>query len=90
MPRANGRRGRHRHNATRLVDRVSELPHGLAGGSKKPRFVRRYVEGARSKVNGKWSNPLIFPGREFDDLDAYRAAKKQRAAQLAEWRAKGK
>ena len=25
----------------------------------------------------------MFPGREFDDLDAYRAAKKQRAERLA-------
>ena len=25
----------------------------------------------------------MFPGREFDDLDAYRAAKKQRAEQRA-------
>ena len=24
----------------------------------------------------------MFPGREFDDLDAYRAAKAQRAARL--------
>ncbi len=24
----------------------------------------------------------MFPGREFDDLDAYRAAKKQRAATM--------
>ena len=26
---------------------------------------------------------LTFPGREFDDLDAYRAAKKQRVARRA-------
>ena len=57
---------------------------------KKPRFVQRNVEGACSKANGKWANKDTFPGREFDDLDAYRAAKKQRAAQLAEWRANGK
>ena len=49
---------------------------------KKPRFVSRQVEGARSKANGKWSNPEMFPGREFDDLDAYRAAKKQRVAKI--------
>ena len=29
----------------------------------------------------------MFPGREFDDLDAYRAAKKQRAARRAAWSA---
>ena len=33
-------------------------------------------------MNGKWANTHIFPGREFDDLDAYRAAKKQRAARV--------
>ena len=49
----------------------------LAPRSKK----RKYVEGARQKQNGKWSNTIMFPGREFDDLDAYRAAKKQRVAQ---------
>ena len=38
----------------------------------------RYVEGAIQKANGKWSDSRIFPGRDFDDLDAYRAAKKQR------------
>ena len=36
------------------------------------------VEGATQKSNGKWANKDLFPGREFDDLDAYRAAKKQR------------
>ena len=30
------------------------------------------------KKNGKWTDYAKFPGREFDDLDAYRAAKKQR------------
>ena len=39
------------------------------------------VEGARQKKNGKWTNPVMFPGRDFDDLDEYRAAKKQRVAQ---------
>ena len=38
-----------------------------------------YVEGAIQKANGKWTSPHFFPGREFDDLDEYRAAKKQRA-----------
>ena len=42
------------------------------------------VEGARQKQNCKWSNPKLFPGREFDDLDEYRAAKKQRAARRRE------
>ena len=51
--------------------------------AKKPRFVQRCVEGAKSKANGKWANSRSFPGREFDDLDAYRAAKKQRTEQRA-------
>ena len=38
------------------------------------------VEGAEQKQNGKWTDNAKFPGREFDDLDAYRAAKKQRKA----------
>ena len=45
------------------------------------------VEGARQKKNGKWTTPVMFPGRDFDDLDAYRAAKKQRAARREEFRA---
>ena len=44
--------------------------------AEKPRFVRRHVEGATSKANGKWRSSM-FPGREFDDLDEYREAKKQ-------------
>jgi len=31
--------------------------------------------------------PAAIPGREFDDLDAYRAAKKQRAARREEYHA---
>ena len=50
---------------------------------RAPRKKRKYVEGAWQKQNGKWTCPQMFPGREFDDLDEYRAAKKQRA----EWRA---
>ena len=41
------------------------------------------AEGAYQNSSGKWSNFNMFPGREFDDLDAYRAAKKQRAEQRA-------
>ena len=54
---------------------------------KNPRFIRRHVEGASSKANGKWRSSM-FPGREFDDLDAYRAAKKQRAARREEYSAR--
>ena len=50
---------------------------------KRERFVkRRRVEGAEQKSNGKWACSSLFPGREFDDLDEYRAAKKQRKARL--------
>ena len=41
---------------------------------------------ATSKANGKWRSDM-FPGREFDDLDEYRAAKKQRAARREEYSA---
>ena len=95
-----GRRGRHRHNTTRLAHRVSELPHRLSGKfearparkrerpteAKAPLKKQKWVEGAHQKKNGKWRSEM-FPGREFDDLDAYRAAKKQRAARRAAWSA---
>ena len=44
-----------------------------------PRKKMKKAEGAYQKQNGKWASQM-FPGREFDDLDAYRAAKKQRTA----------
>ena len=55
--------------------------------SKKPPYYRKCIEGAIQKSNGKWTNPVMFPGREFDDLDEYRAAKKQRAGRREEYRA---
>ena len=58
---------------------------GKAGGAPRKRGKR--VDGATQKKNGKWANSVMFPGREFDDLDAYRAAKKQRAARRAAWSA---
>ena len=45
---------------------------------------------AWSLRNGKWANYKTFPGREFDDLDEYRAAKKQRAARREEFRAQAR
>ena len=48
---------------------------------------RKSVEGAVQKSNGKWSCPKSFPGSEFDDLDAYRAAKKQRKERRAAYSA---
>ena len=44
---------------------------------------RPHVEGAYQKDNGKWANYHMFPGREFDDLDELRAAKRQHAEQRA-------
>ena len=54
---------------------------------KKPHFAGKRVEGAKQKANGKWHSEM-FPGRDFDDLDAYRAAKKQRYARKDEYRVK--
>ena len=47
----------------------------------------RRAEGATQKLNGKWRNHEMFPDREFDDLDEYRAAKKQHAARRKEYSA---
>jgi hypothetical protein len=44
---------------------------------------QKRVDGAYQKQNGKWANCTMFPGRDFDDLDAYHAAKKQRIEQRA-------
>ena len=54
----------------------------LRGKPETGMHVGKSVEGAVQKQNGKWRSNN-FPGREFDDLDAFRAAKKQRAARLA-------
>ena len=50
--------------------------------SEKPPYYGKCIEGARQKQSGKWYH-RSFPGREFDDLDAIRAAKKQRAERRA-------
>ncbi len=60
---------------------------GKAGGAPKKRAKKLSVEGAKQKSNGKWSDPMMFPGREFEDLDEYRAAKKQRAQRRKEYSA---
>ena len=57
---------------------------------KRERFVPRRVEGAEQKANGKWACSWMFPGREFDDLDEFRAAKKQRAARRKEYSAQAR
>jgi hypothetical protein len=50
---------------------------------KKPPYYGKYIEGATQKQSGKWTCHKMFPGREFDDLDEFRAAKKQRLEQRA-------
>ena len=59
----------------------SKIPAKRPGKRKTP--IIRQAEGAYQKQSGKWTSPYFFPGREFDDLDAYRAAKKQRYEQRA-------
>ena len=49
---------------------------------EKPPYYGKCIEGARQKQSGKWYH-RSFPGREFDDLDAIRAAKRQRAERRA-------
>ena len=49
---------------------------------------RVLVRHAENAVNGfftLFAPDEMFPGREFDDLDAYRAAKKQRKEQRKEY-----
>ena len=53
---------------------------------EKPPYYGINIEGATQKQSGKWKSQM-FPGREFDDLDEYRAAKKQRAEQRATYSA---
>ena len=63
------------------VQHLPRRPRWLGSDSGLRTWAGRTVEGAYRKANGKWYNKDMFPGREFDDLDAFRAAKKQRAAQ---------
>ena len=81
LPGADGWRRRHGHYTTRLAHTKRKAVG--APPKKKP----RYVEGAEQKANGKWVNHQILPGHEFDSLNEYRAAKKQRAARREAWRA---
>ena len=80
-----------------IVDPVAPTLHAKISMRSRKRApppvsrVHTRVDGAWQKVNGRWSSRM-FPGREFDDLDAYRAAKKQReerraayADQLERW-----
>ena len=78
-----------------IVDAPDERLPYQKRRAKRPRetveltgmHVGRTVEGAYQKENGKWANPVMFPGREFNDLDAYRAAKKQRNERRAAYSA---
>ena len=56
---------------------------GLPMERGKHIYKPKRTDGAYQKQNGKWANCTMFPGRDFDDLDAYRAAKKQRVEQRA-------
>ena len=76
-----------------IFDAPDERPpsHQRQAGCPKKRkagaYAPRCVEGATQKVNGKWTNAAMFPGREFDNLREYRAAKEQRAARREEYSA---
>jgi hypothetical protein len=70
-----------------IVDLEAPARKKARTSSKKPPYYRKCIEGAIQKSNGKWANNVMFPGREFDDLDEYRAAKKQRAGRREEYRA---
>ena len=70
-----------------IVDAPDERGPAHKRRAKRPRkgetpTVQRRTEDAYHKQNGKWGSRL-FPGREFDDLDEFRAAKKQRKERLA-------
>ena len=71
-----------------IVDPVAPTLHAKISMRSRKRApppvsrVHTRVDGAWQKVNGRWSSRM-FPGREFDDLDAYRAAKKQREERRA-------
>ena len=74
-----------------IVDAPDERKPSEKRRAKRPREtveltgkrVGETVEGAYQRQNGKWTNHEMFPGREFDDLDEYRAAKKQRKERRA-------
>ena len=60
------------------------------GAPPKRAWLGKRVEGAYQKQSGKWTNFHMFPGREFDSLDEYRAAKKQSAARREEYLARAR
>ena len=74
-----------------IVDAPDERPASQKRRANSPRetveltgmHVGKTVEGAQQKKNGKWINTFMFPGREFNDLDELRAAKKQRKERRA-------
>ena len=66
--------------AQRESDGARVVASKKARALSKRRAKREFVEEAYQKSNGKWANHYMFGSREFDDLDAYRAAKAQRAA----------
>jgi len=64
-----------------IADAPDERPPSVKRRAKRPpetgMHAGKSVEGAQQKQNGKWTCPRLFPGREFDDFGAFRAAKKQ-------------
>ena len=70
-----------RNARTRTPKVIVDPPAPARKSNARPK--KAFVEGAAQKANGKWYNTYMFPGREFDDLDAYRAAKKQRKERRA-------
>jgi hypothetical protein len=59
-----------------IVDPEAPVLRSNIRSTPRPVVKRTFAEGAQQKQNGKWSSRM-FPGREFDDLDEYRAAKRQ-------------
>ena len=66
---------RSRHGRARPAAEKARAP--TKRGLRRAAEEAKHAEGATQKANGKWTNR--GRGREFDDLDEYRAAKKQRA-----------
>ena len=66
-----------------------ERPAKRKAGSPASKREKK-IEGATQKANGKWTHYTMFPGREFESLDEFRAAKKQRSARRAAWSAQAR
>ena len=69
------------------LERASECSSEHPWTSALPRKKQKYAEGAKQKQNGKWTDPVKFPGREFNSLREYRAAREQHQARRDKYRA---